>query len=439
MFRGAVRVIVVNVVVFSVLAELAGLVIHYARTGALFYLHRPGYQLIPETAQGEITADRLNPYFGPSHKAGQPFDFPAELREADSPPKASQTKQMATNNFGFDSPYQFPIVKGNREFIVGLFGGSVGVFFCLAGVDRLVDDLKQHEFFKDRTIVPLCMAHEGYKQPQQLLVLAYFLSIGQTFDLVINIDGFNEVALSPLNNQQGVDISMPSVSHLLPLINLIDQGTLTPEKLQSLAAINQYKERLNRLTETLQRNRLASIGVLLESYRGMLARRYDEESRHFATLQSVRSDRSLVSAIPPTEQRTGAMLYTDIARSWAQASLLMRDMLAARGTPYVHVLQPNQYSTSRTFTAEEAKVALNAGSPYKPGVEQGYPALLAEAASRGMTKTAGFLDATQLFDRETRPMYIDNCCHYTATGYRLLADAIANLALTVDSPWTHAR
>ena len=133
------------------------------------------------------------------------------------------------------------------------------------------------------------------------------------------------------------------------------------------------------------------------------------------------------------------MLYTDIARSWAQASLLMRDMLAARGTPYVHVLQPNQYSTSRTFTAEEAKVALNAGSPYKPGVEQGYPALLAEAASRGMTKTAGFLDATQLFDRETRPMYIDNCCHYTATGYRLLADAIANLALTVDSPWTHAR
>jgi hypothetical protein len=345
---------------------------------------------------------------------------------------------MATNNFGFDSPYQFPIVKGNREFIVGLFGGSVGVFFCLAGADRLVEDLKQHEFFKDRTIVPLCMAHEGYKQPQQLLVLAYFLSIGQTFDLVINIDGFNEVALSPLNNQQGVDISMPSVSHLLPLINLIDQGTLTPEKLQSLAAITQYKQRLNRLSETLQRNWLASIGVLLGNYRAVLARRYDEESRHFATLQSARSDRSLISAIPPTEQRSGAMLYADIARNWAQASRLMRDMLAARGTSYVHVLQPNQYSTSRTFTPEEAKVALIASSPYKPGVEQGYPALLAEAASRGMTKTTGFLDATHLFDHETRPMYIDNCCHYTAAGYRLLADAIANAALTLESPWAQA-
>ena len=182
MSRPVMRVVVVNVVVFCVLAEIAGLVVYYAQAGELFYLHRPNYALIPETAQGEITADRLNPYFGPSHKAGQPFDFPTELREAGRP----VPRQLTTNNFGFDSPYQCPIVKGNREFIVGLFGGSVGVFFCLAGADRLVADLQQHEFFKDRTIVPLCMAHEGYKQPQQLLVLAYFLSIGQTFDLVIS-------------------------------------------------------------------------------------------------------------------------------------------------------------------------------------------------------------------------------------------------------------
>jgi hypothetical protein len=132
------------------------------------------------------------------------------------------------------------------------------------------------------------------------------------------------------------------------------------------------------------------------------------------------------------------MLYEDIARNWAQASLLMRDMLTARGIPYVHALQPNQYSTSRTFAAEEAKVALSASSPYKPGVEQGYPALLAQAASRGMTKTAGFLDATHLFDHETRPMYVDNCCHYTAAGYRLLADAIADTALKIESSWARA-
>src|SRR4030095_7843852 len=252
MFKPAVRVILVNVVLFCVLAEIAGLSFHYAETGQLFYLHRPTYELIPETAQGEITADRLNPYFGPSHKAGQPFDFPSELREDGTPPPS---RPMATNNFGFDSPYQYPIVKSNREFIIGIFGGSVSVFFCLAGVDHLVADLQRHEFFKDRTIVLLCMAHEGYKQPQQLLVLSYFLSIGQTFDLVVNIDGFNEVALSSYNNQRGLDISMPSAMHLDPLVNLVNQTTLTPEKLQSLAAIGRYKERINYLVGRLARNR----------------------------------------------------------------------------------------------------------------------------------------------------------------------------------------
>ena len=38
-----------------------------------------------------------------------------------------------------------------------------------------------------REPVPLCFSHEGYKQPQQLLVLSYFLSLGQPFDLVINM------------------------------------------------------------------------------------------------------------------------------------------------------------------------------------------------------------------------------------------------------------
>ena len=434
MFRSAVAVILVNVVLFCLLAELAGLGIHYVQTGELFYFHRPAFEVIPETAQEEITADRLNPYLGPSHKAGQSFDFPPELRDEGTPPS-----QLATNNFGFDSPYNFPIVKANREFIVGIFGGSVGVFFCLAGVDRLVADLQQHEFFRDRTIVPLCMAHEGYKQPQQLIVLAYFLSIGQTFDLVINIDGFNEVALSSLNNQQGLDISMPSASHLLPLITLIDRSTLTPDKLQSLAAIARYKQRLNWAAGVPRRNRLASVGVLLGRYRAMVASSYDEETRRFADLQPAPSSHSLVSAIPPTEQRIGAMVFADVARNWAQASVLMRDLLAARGTPYVHVLQPNQYRTSRAFSPEEARIALSAASPFRGGVEQGYPALVAEAASRGMTRDEWFLDATHIFDAEAAPVYIDNCCHYTRLGYRLLADAIANRVIGLDSPWAHAR
>jgi hypothetical protein len=212
----------------------------------------------------------LNPYFGPSHRTGVPFEVPPDLRAP-----GEDGPRVATNNFGFASPYSFPIIRArDDQFIIGIFGGSVGVWFCQVGVERLLSDLQQHRFFQARRLIPLCMAHEGYKQPQQLLVLAYFLSIGQPFDLVINIDGFNEVALSALNNEQGLDISMPSVLHLNALINLIDQETLTPEKLASLAAIARHKERLNSLAGTLTRNRSAAIDVVLGLYRRSVLSEY---------------------------------------------------------------------------------------------------------------------------------------------------------------------
>ena len=69
----------------------------------------------------------------------------------------------------------------------------------------------------------------GPDAPQQLLVLAYLLSVGQELDLAITIDGFNEVALGAYNNDRGQDISMPSPLHLDPLVALIDRSTMTPE------------------------------------------------------------------------------------------------------------------------------------------------------------------------------------------------------------------
>ena len=429
--RRAASIVAINVIVLGVLAEATALLAHLAKTGHLFYVDRPAYEAVGDPLSGELTADVLNPYFGPSHRSGIPFDVPPELREP-----GRDAPRVATNNFGFVSPYNFPIDRGNNEFIIGIFGGSVSVWFCQVGVQHLLDDLRQHEFFKARTLVPLCMAHEGYKQPQQALILAYFLSIGQPFDLVINIDGLNEVALSPINNQQRLDISMPSASHLIPLINLIDKGSLTPERLESLAAVVRYRSRLNNVGEMLNRNRSAAVDAVLGGYRTWLMGRYDREIRTFDSLPSPPPGNSLIGAVPPTEDRSGVMLFQEIARNWAQASLLMHSMLAARNVPYLHVLQPNQYHrTSRSFGAEESTVAFSSESAFKSGVEQGYPVLLAEAATQELATRAGFFDGTRIFDAEPAPAYIDNCCHYTRAGYLRLADFVARAIVSVAGPW----
>jgi hypothetical protein len=428
--RRATTIVVINLIVFGVLAEGIALLAHFARTGHLFYVDRPAYTSVGDPLSGQLTADVLNPYFGPSHRSGQPFDVPPELRAP-----GREAPHVATNNFGFASPYNFPIDRGENEFIIGIFGGSVSVWFCQVGVEHLLDDLRQHEFFKARTLVPLCMAHEGYKQPQQALVLAYFLSIGQPFDLVINIDGLNEVALSPVNNQQNLDISMPSASHFIPLINLIDKGSLTPQRLESLAAVARYKSRVDDVTGVLNRNRSAAVDAVLGGYRTWLVSRYDRELRTLDGLPSTPGN-SLIGAIPPTAQRNGRALFQEIARNWAQASLLMKAMLAAKDIPYVHVLQPNQYHhTTRSFSAEESAVAISADSAFKSGVEQGYPVLLSEASSQDLGARANFFDGTRIFDGEPAPVYIDNCCHYTRLGYLRLADFVARATMTVAGPW----
>jgi hypothetical protein len=429
MLRRALGVVAINVVVFCVLAELLALLLFYNDTGRLFYTYRKPYEPIAETARGQLTGDGLHPYFGPTHRQGYPFDIPEPLRE-----NASSPARVPINNFGFASPHHYPFVKTSpKQFVLGIFGGSVGAWFCQAGAHRLVEHLRSNTYFRSRDIVPLCLSHEGYKQPQQLLVLAYFLSIGQVFDLVVNIDGFNEVALSRFNNERGLDISMPSAMHLDPLVNLVNQSTLTPEKLQALAAIARYKERINHLVQRLEDNRIAAINFVLERLHRSATAGYQAELAHFASLPPNPSEASLILATPSVTARDEARALADAARGWSDASRLMHSMLESRGVPYFHVLQPNQYFTTRAFSAEEARVARSDASPFKAGAERGYPLLVSE--SDALKSRVNFLNATSVFDREPSAVYIDDCCHYTLRGNQILADAIARQILSSKNVW----
>ena len=427
----ALRLLAVNLLVTCVLAEVVALGIFYFQHGWLFYLdpYRTQYEPIAETRAGELSAMGLSPYFGPTHQPGIRFDIPEALRQGDRP-------LVATNNLGFVSPFDYPFTKrDDRQFVVGLFGGSVGLWFCQVGVDRLIADLRRDPFFADREIIPLCASHEGYKQPQQAQVLAYLLSLGQTFDLVINIDGFNEVALGSINDQHGWDVSMPSFMHIDPLITLVDQSTMTPEKLDTLVAIERDKQRLNWLAGWINTTRLASIDVAAEQYYAIVLGRYRAALVRFNDLPSNPSRSSLIHITPRTRPLEGAALFDEIAREWIAGSSLMYDMLAARHVQYVHVLQPNQYYPTRTFSADEATVALNPGSPFKRGAEMGYPALVRAASAGATDARTAVVDATHLFDREPSPVYIDDCCHYSLKGNVLLADFIAAAVLKSDGAW----
>ena len=420
-----------SIAVFVLFAELLGLVAYYIDTGALFYVHRKTYQELLPTPQDHLfLGEAVHPYFGFTHKPGVPFDIPEPLRRGTAIPA-----RLLTNNFGFASPHQYPVRRtAGNEFIVGTFGGSVGLWFCHIGAPRLVERLKAHPFFSNKEIVPLCFAHEGYKQPQEAAVLAYFLSIGQPFDIVVNIDGFNDVALGSINNERGLDFSMPSVQHLDPLINIVNQSALTPEKLETLAGIFRDRRELIELTERIRTNRFASVNFVLDRYHGVILNRYVRGLGRYSSLPSNPADNVFVQVAPSLGARDPASLHADIAATWRDSSVLMRNMLAERGARYFHFLQPNQYHSTRNFSEDEAAVALNDASPYRMSVSPGYAALVA-AGPELRANNVRFFDATHVFDRQPAHMYMDDCCHYTQAGNHVLADFIAASILASPGPW----
>ena len=367
MKTGILARILTSVVAFGLCAELATLAVYYVDTGTLFYTHRRTFAApLPTPDDRLVVREGIHPYFGFTHAPGLPFDVPASLRPDGVP------AQRRTNAFGFVSPHAYPFHRTrDGQFILGMFGGSVGLWFCEVGAPFLIEALERHPFVRSREIVPLCFSHEGYKQPQQAIVLAYFLSIGQAFDLVVNIDGFNDIALAGLNVERGFHASMPSVQHLDPLLSVIHQSALTPDKLASLASIVRDRQQLAELIERMRGTRTATVNFLLQWNYRRVERRYVRELGRFSTLPSNPPEHGLVQ-VARADAGDGES-PEDAAQTWANASLAMRDMLAARGAAYFHFLQPNQYHTARRFAPAEAAVALSEASPYKKHVERATP------------------------------------------------------------------
>jgi hypothetical protein len=403
--------VAISIITFFVFAELFSLGWYFISQGELFYLSdKPQFSLEGGENEELITTFRLHPFSGFVDKPG-----------------------AGRNNHGFyfDGDYPFR-KKDQNEYIVGVFGGSVAEQFWLQSKEELIQKLKQHPFFRNKEIIVLNFSSAGYKQPQQLLILNYYLVIGQELDMVINIDGFNEVALSNINNENSVDISMPSVHHIAPLIGLIDQTTLTSKKIESLAKINQYKTLANRVAAKMNHTNIASVYFILKQCYKVLFDRYVDEKITFEQLEASTLHESMIYFYPVEKPLAASVLFRDIALQWANSSMMMSQLLKSENIPYFHFLQPNQYYSKKIFGYKEASIALNENQPYRLGVEKGYPTLIDEFEILRQNGV-NFYSAVDIFDEEAGTVYIDDCCHYNKFGNQILADFIATSILETEN------
>ncbi|MCP5051328.1 MAG: hypothetical protein GY940_29450 [bacterium] len=404
--KKTVKTVLINVVILLLLLELAGVVIYFVKHKTFFHAHRGevGEPLEYNEEPGrQLTNKRFHPFFGYTYKAG--------LKN--------------TNNYGFDSPLDFPVKKENpNTYIIGIFGGSVAEDFYVEGRERLTEQLLKHSYFADKEIVYLNFALGGYKQPQQVQILTYFLSIGQSLDMAINIDGFNEIMFCFNNDRLNVDIAMPSAQHFLPMRDLMDRRAMTAERMDSIVKIRQYKQTYNKNRETLINTPLASVYVIWEAVNQGVFKKYKEEIVRFdGLIKPAKAVDSIVNVKYTRAAGDEAGLLKKVLSLWAESSLLMNRAMQGRGR-YFHFLQPNQYHSKKTFSAQEQKSAIDHQLAYSFLVKLGYPVFL-EKLEELRRQGLPVFSAAGIFDDIKETLFIDNCCHFNRLGHERFAGFIA--------------
>jgi len=313
-----------------------------------------------------------------------------------------------------------------NEYSVLVVGGSVASLFATSASEELERALEGDPRLAGRKVCVLDYAHPSYKEPQQLMRVAYLLSLGYRPDAVIDIDGFNETALAYENAAQGTNPSYPSYPVWGVLVNSF--GALDPEELDLTLELWRLRDETRDWIGTALRWRLYESSIaahfVASHMRSVSNQRLVAQTKLIEHAARIREGSELRwQARGPEFESAPAAVLEQCARLWFESSLSMHALCEARGIAYLHVLQPTLHDpSSKPLSAEER--ALDPGpDAWKPAVVAGYPMLRARARefeNHGVS----FLDASQAFADTSETLYFD-ACHFEAAGSRLLAQRIA--------------
>jgi len=341
-------------------------------------------------------------------------------------------REESSNEYGFIGTLP-PLALGSLEgspadaerAVVAVVGGSVAQRMAHEASDELARELAGAACFGDRKIVVANLALPGFKQPQQLLTLEYFLSIGAAIDVLISLDGFNEVALPVAENlEQGVNPFYPR-NWKFHVAGLYDIPTL-----RRIGAVEFWRETRKALATTFSAGPLrysVSANTLWVLVDRAIHRHVTMGMLDITLSQSDASQNvgGYMKSGPERSYATEALHYKDLVAVWERSIHLMHLASRAAGISSFHFLQPNQrVPNSKPFSDEERRIALPRRQAYDEPARKGYPELIAGAA-RMAAAGVPFYDLTMIFADTPEPVYNDGCCHVNTRGSRLLAREIA--------------
>jgi hypothetical protein len=353
-------------------------------------------------------------------------DFPGQPRQ-----------QGPITEWGFtDAQRRSPVRKRHPDkVIVGILGASVASIFAHKGVDALARELKRSPEYANKQIELVNLAVGSFKQPQQLMALNYVLTMGAEFDVILSIDGLNEVAWYAQDN------GVSNVYHLYPdgwhwrVARLPDR-----ESRRQVGKIAYLIEKRAEWADFFRRSRLLRRSVTANLIWKLRDQQMQGDiARTELELRGRKQDHLPYRARGPANHfRNEKEMLDQLVTNWERGALLVARTCRANGIRYYHFLQPNQYvPESKPLSSEEKRLAFRLSLPGRRFIIQGYPQLR-EAGKRLRDQGVTFHDLSMLFASSRETLYVDDCCHFNEQGNELLASAIAAVLMETPEPPTIA-
>ncbi len=320
--------------------------------------------------------------------------------------------------------FETPAPPGPEEarFTVAVFGASLANQFVIRR-RSFIEALETSPLFDGREIWVRSFAMGGYKQPQQVLALNYLLAVGERFDLVVNLDGFNDVVLgAEAYANQGISPFYPREwpNRAADLPDVASQRLIG--EIAHLEHRRARKAAIWCATPPLAISPTCHLLWRLSNRR--LAARADALR---GTLATHPRDREFLTHGPPADYADESALFRELAGLWGRGSLQMHRLCEQSGIRYLHFLQPNQYVPgSKKLSRKEKLLALEPEHRWGRFVPAGYPRLV-EEGRRLAAAGVSFHDMRMVFADVEGPVYSDPCCHLNRTGNDLLARAMARV------------
>ena len=308
--------------------------------------------------------------------------------------------------------------------IIGVFGGSVAKHFAIDGGGLALEArLRESGLLDGVEIEIVSLGLAGYKQPQQLMTLNYVLASGGEFDILVCLDGFNEVVLQfEGRGHDRVAPPFPRNWHLR-----IEK--LPNPKLQKIigerAYLTDQRDKWNRSLYSVPL-RYSPIATLIRrlgdsGYAGRL------NELQFAFEDDESASLSYEAAGPRSHWSSDLdELTRELVDIWARSSVQMHHIAEGNGAQLLVFLQPNQHVLgSMPQLVSEPEALSERHLHWRESVRRGYPLLIqagADLAQQGVR----FHDLTDIYAKETESPYIDECCHVDLHGNEMIASAIAD-------------